>query len=327
MIYEYAVEPALVADWAMKNQIGLAPQFGLDHRRVVSDFPIDWVGQVTGELLMLYDFNDGDPNYLVARSHLDSLMQFMKSNMVTRRLIDSGQTWIEQAIGVHIIEPFHAILAREKVIDQVDVVTEDVVNFVRDQRWYLPTINVTAKTAETLADKLEPLLRTANEIILIDPYFKADKVEYREVLAAIIDRSLAQRSKVRGLPSLTVISGVNDREKQASGLSLDDQLRNEAKSRCYAAKEYLGGCIPSEMKIKFQCVAKFADGDQVHNRYLLTDVGGVSIPYGFESHSENVFDDVTPLFEGQYRSRWRQYGRGDGLRIVENPITVQGKRV
>lgn len=36
MIYEYAVEPALVARWAKEGVVGLAGQFGLDHRRVVS---------------------------------------------------------------------------------------------------------------------------------------------------------------------------------------------------------------------------------------------------------------------------------------------------
>ena len=72
---------------------------------------------------------------------------------------------------------------------------------------------------------------------------------------------------------------------------------------------------------------EFSGGDQVHNRYLLTDLGGACIPYGTQALGENVFDDISPLYAGQYRRRWRQYGKGEGIRIIGNRVMVQGNRL
>lgn len=78
------------------------------------------------------------------------------------------------------------------------------------------------------------------------------------------------------------------------------------------------------MTVTFQCIGEFAAGDQVHNRYLLTDVGGAIIPYGMQASGDRVFDDITPLFEGQYKARWKQYGKGEGLNVIGEPVVVEG---
>jgi hypothetical protein len=327
VIYEYAVEPAMVAAWARNRDIGLAPQFGLDQRRVVSGFPTNWEGEVTGALMESFDYDAGDPEYIDAQAYLDGLLSFMKQNMVGRHHRNTNQPWIDQALQEHATEPFHAILASQVIAAHGEIITPDVVHRLHDARWYLPTINVTAKTVEALADHLAPLLRTANNIILVDPYFKPQDPTYRDVLAKLLDRALERRSPSRPPIVLTVMSGVGDRDRPASGVPVADQLRNEADSRCRAAVARLGPCVPVGMSIAFQCIAEFSGGDQVHNRYLLTDLGGACIPYGMQALGENVFDDISPLYVGQYRSRWRQYGKGEGIRIIGNTVTVQGMRV
>lgn len=327
MIYEYAVEPALVAAWAKNREIGLAPQFGLDQRRVVSDFPTYWEGEVTGALMESFDYDAGDPQYIDAQAYLDGLLSFMKLNMVGRHHRKTDQPWIDQALQVHATEPFHAILASEVIVGHGQIITSDVVHRLHDARWYLPTIDVTAKTVKALADHLTPLLRTANQIILVDPYFKPQDPTYRDVLAKLLERALESRSPSRPRPEVTVISGVGDRDRPASGVPVADQLRNEADSRCKAALARLGPYVPAGMSVAFQCIAEFTDGDQVHNRYLLTDLCGACIPYGTQALGENIFDDISPLYVGQYRKRWRQYGKGEGIRIIGTAVIVQGERV
>jgi hypothetical protein len=39
-----------------------------------------------------------------------------------------------------------------------------------------------------------------------------------------------------------------------------------------------------------------------------------------------VYDDITPLFEGQYRARWKQYSKAEGLNIIGDPVVVKGLR-
>ena len=325
MIYEYAVDPSLLISWVIANDVGLAPQFGLDHRRVVADFPSNWDGEANGALLQKFGWDDGDPEYLDARSRLDALLAFMRPR-VRRGQVAAKDPWLNQAVEAHEVEPFHAILSSEKFPGNDTVITPAVVQDLRNERWYLPTIDVTIKTAEALATQLAPILRAASQIVLVDPYFKADKQGYPEVLGLLIQRALATRSQGRPRPKITVMTGVGDREQPAAGIPLEEQLRREANHRCGKAKDYLGAHIPEGITVKFVCIAQFEGGDQVHNRLLLTDIGGAIIPYGTQALGESVFDDITPMYAGQYRTRWRQYGKGDGLSVVGEAVHVAGKK-
>lgn len=326
MIYEYAVDPSLLTTWVVANDVGLAPQFGLDHRRVVADFPSNWDGEATGALLERFGWDDGDPDYLEARNRLDALLIFMRPK-VRRGQVTGRDSWLSQAVEAHGVEPFHAILTSGALPGNDAVITPSVVQDLRNDRWYLPTIDVTTKTAEALATQLAPFLRAASQIVLVDPYFKADKPGYSEVLGLLIHQALAMRSQGRPRPEFTVMTGVGDREQPVAGIALEEQLRREAAHRCGKAKERLGAHIPEGIVVKFVCIAQFEGGDQVHNRLLLTDVGGAIIPYGTQALGERVFDDITPMYAGQYRTRWRQYGKGDGLSIVGEIVQIAGRKV
>lgn len=324
MIYEYAIDPALVKEWALKREVGLARHFGLDQRRVVSDFPVNWEGQVVGALWESFGWDDRDPDYIDANSHLSALLQYIRPT-VSRGHIESHQPWLEQALMAHKAEPFHAILAQAPVYGRPEVITPAVERELHNPRWHLPTIDLTTKTADALADQLAPLLRMASKIVLIDPYFEANKAGYSEVLSLLIQRAISGRSPERAWPEVTVMTGVGDREKPALAIPLDEQLRKESAHRCGKAAEYLGRWVPKGLTIEFLCIAQFASGDQVHNRLLLTDVGGASIPYGTQALGDAVFDDITPLFAGQYRARWRQYGKREGLTVIGTPMTINGE--
>lgn len=254
---------------------------------------------------------------------MTALMEFLRqsSSRGTRR---TAQPWMDQVLRAHKDEAFHAILSREPVQECEAAITPEVTRDLRNPRWYLPTIDVTKKTAEALAQQLSPLLRLASRIILIDPYFKADSPEYREVLSALLQTALSTRAAGRALPSVMLISGVADRDREACGRPRSEQLLREAKHRCGMALERLGAAVPKAMSVTFQCAAAFADGDELHNRYLLTDVGGASLPYGTHPAGERVYDDITPLFEGQYRARWKQYSKAEGLNVIGDPVVVRG---
>lgn len=324
MIYEYAIDPALVKEWVLNRDVGLAPQFGLDHRRIVSDVAENWDGEVYGELLSHFNWDNTDPEFIDAEQFMTALMEFLRqsSSRGTRR---TAQPWMDQVLRAHEDEAFHAILSREPVQGCEAAITPEVTRDLRNPRWYLPTIDVTRKTAEALAVQLAPLLRLANRIILIDPYFKADDEQYRGVLTALLQTALNTRATGRAPPSVVLISGVAHRDRGAHGKPLAEQLISEAKHRCGKASEQLGAAVPKGLSVTFQCAAAFADGDELHNRYLLTDVGGASLPYGTHPTGEQVYDDITPLFEGQYRARWKQYGKAEGLNVIGDPVVVQGQ--
>jgi hypothetical protein len=327
VIYEYAVEPALVARWAKDGVVGLAAQFGLDQRRVVSDFPREWEGEVTAALLEKFAYDYGDPDFLAANSFLSALLAFMTAQMVSRSwLAQKGRTWIEQAQDAHAEEPFHAILAASPMVGHAQLITETVVNQLHDTRWYLPTVKPVAKTAEDLATILETLLRGATRIVVVDPYFNPRDEAYRTVLTVLLTRAAQLRDTGRALPSIDLITGVAEGRPDGGAVAVEVQAINEAHNRCEWASQYLGSCIPKGMQLTFKCVANLPDGDRLHNRFVLTDFAGASLPYGTQALGANVFDDISPLFKGQYEQRWRQFTRLDQLRVIGEPRIVESTR-
>lgn len=325
MIYEYAIDPELVKDWVLNKDVGLAPQFGMDQRRLVSDIASNWEGEVYGALWQHFEFDDTTPAFNDAYQFMTALMEFMRQGP-NRGVKRTNRPWMEQALEVHRVEPFHAILSNDKVAGCDAVITPSVIGDLRNIKWYLPTIDVASKTSDSLANHLTPLLRLASHIVLIDPYFDPDDPAYRGVIKALLKKALSSRAPGRSWPSLTIMSGIDHRQKgkESRTESPEQQWLRASKNRCELAREHLPRFVPKGMEITFQCIAPFADGDEVHNRYLLTDIGGASLPYGTHPVGERVFDDITPLFEGQYRKRWKQFGKGEKLNIIGESVVVHG---
>lgn len=67
-------------------------------------------------------------------------------------------------------------------------------------------------------------------------------------------------------------------------------------------------------------------GEKLHNRYVLTNLGGVSLGAGFEAGTEGQTDDVLLLPSDLYKRRWKQYVENDGsFEKVDAPTPVRGR--
>jgi hypothetical protein len=68
-------------------------------------------------------------------------------------------------------------------------------------------------------------------------------------------------------------------------------------------------------------------GDLVHNRYVLTDLGGVSFGVGIEAGRAGETDDLQLLAPATYVLRWAQYvDNKGGLKPVDTPVAIKGQR-
>jgi hypothetical protein len=325
VIYEYAVEPALVARWAKEGAVGLAGQFGLDQRRVVSDLPTDWEGEVVAALLEEFSNDYGDPDFLQAKAFLDALLEFMNAHVVSRGLrFQTDRPWLFQALEVHAQEPFSAILARSPQDGHAEVVTERVVDDLHDHRWYLPTVKPTPKTSGDLAATLAPLLKGATKIVIVDPYFNPRDPAYQEVLAALLKSASGVRGPGRKMPSVELIVGLGEERPNGGATPVETQMANVAGNLCAWACQHLAPCVPQGMQLTFRCAANFPAGDKLHNRFVLTDFAGASLPYGTQALGALVFDDLSLLYRGQYEERWRQFTRPDRLKTVGAAEVING---
>ena len=66
-------------------------------------------------------------------------------------------------------------------------------------------------------------------------------------------------------------------------------------------------------------------GERLHNRYILTDLGGVIFGVGLDEGDEGSMDDIHLLARTQYDERWRQYGsEAPAFDRPERAITIKG---
>ena len=111
MIYEYALEPELVASWYdYRKYQPFADKFGFEAGRIVSHYPGHW------EDLVLAAFGAACPKPKpVEKKRLMTLLtKTFRKPVVDRSGCpwDENLTWLDNAEKEHARRPFHAILVR-----------------------------------------------------------------------------------------------------------------------------------------------------------------------------------------------------------------------
>jgi len=85
--------------------------------------------------------------------------------------------------------------------------------------------------------------------------------------------------------------------------------------------------LPAGFQVEFVRWKQKQGGEKLHNRYVLTDLGGVSLGVGLDEGEPGESDDLLLLPRPQYEHRWSQYVGNDGAFELENlPVAVRGTR-
>jgi hypothetical protein len=94
------------------------------------------------------------------------------------------------------------------------------------------------------------------------------------------------------------------------------------------AIQYLPKKILNGISIQLIVLKNATQGNPLHNRFLLTDIGGVIIPYGLDDYdrepNHGAEDDLEPMHKGTYEKRWKQYVELCGVQIVLGPVSICG---
>ena len=308
MIHEYALEPELVATWTDRSTCRYFKEnFGLGQGRLVSRYPKRWKRLVWDSFDCTDDF---------ARQRLTELIARLSEQMVRRSNIqwDSHSTsWIENAEREHERRPFHAILAQTNPENHPHVLTESDIDEDSAARWAVERGYSVARSATEMADVVAPLLRCSSDVIFVDPHFGPGLPRYRRPFAAFLEQMVRQRPGE--MPKrIEVHTGAED-------TGTEEFFREECDTKLHRS-------VPEEMRVLVRRLRQKQDGEKLHNRYILTDIGGVIFGIGLDEGDEGETDDITLMDRGQYELRWSQYG-GDpptGFEQEGDPIEVVGTR-
>ena len=304
MLHEYAVEPELAAMWGdRKSGRYFLDKFGLGSPRIMSRYPPNWE-----QLVWAARRSDSQ------RKRTEELIQRLSEVMVTRQGADwnPDRTWLENTLNEHRRIPFHAIVVRGNPAPHSKVLVADELD-EHTSLWSVPHETI-PRTAAAIAGAVRDMLRMANDVVFIDPYFAPQRPHHTKVLAACF-RACLDKRLVREHPTVRVFTAAAAKK---------NGTRQYFEEECRAR---LPRMLPRRQRVTIARLEERSEGEKLHNRYILTEFGGVGFPAGLgEEHQEHqATDDPWLLTRKQHAVRWSQYvGRPPAFDQPEDEITVVG---
>jgi len=304
MVYEYAIDPTSLTNFERLRFI--ADGVGADRGRLIADFPKSWRTTVGRSL------NGQLP---LERQRREIQYNRIKANLIPSagRTYDGERDWLSNAESAQESIPFRAIVAAENPrrnptvlrIDDIDGTTE---------LWKTSHSLKIRRDAVEMAKAASLLLQIASDVVLVDPNFKPNSKRFLRPFEHILQHCASNRSKLP--PRIRLI--VEDEEYYARpGDTFEQNFCN-----------VLAPLIPKPLHCELVRVReKVAPSEKLHNRYVLTDWGGIDFGIGLDDdQAGGQSDDVHLLEKEHFDERWRQYAMMEGFDQAVPPAKIAGTR-
>jgi hypothetical protein len=266
MLYEFALEPAVIRGWD-RLQFFLS-NFGVEHGRLIARYPKRWEKLVIEGLSSCKD--------LEKKRIIEALARGRNRLFPRHHEWNEQLPWLDNAVLEHGKRPFHAIVATRNVLGLDDILPEDIDITAPPRLWQVPRSTAVQRKAAVMADAARKLLRLSRTVLFIDRNFTPKDKGFRVALEAFLGALLDQHKK-----------WLASRIEYHLG---DSIAGDDFPDLC---KAWLWDVIPCGMQVRFCRWNR----TQLHNRYILTDVGGLEFGQGLDQagETEQQEDQLTLL--------------------------------
>lgn len=315
MISEFALDPALVARWHdPRDWAFFREAFADGTGRVPSACPKKWRKDVVRA------FHNQMPratDQSKERRSLEAVLEKLHRQMVQRESSHPEcPTWLEKAIAAHRERPFDGILSLTPDAALPEVITPDMLfSEPPPAAWSVPPVTATPRTAEAFGKAVAPLLSRCREAVFVDPWFDPSKTRFTAPLKAMLNELWGPARCAREpTAQLVIAEGEGQRGRAASW------LLEECKKR-------LPPILPAGRKLEMTVLRQRSGGEKIHNRYILTLLGGLSFGTGLDvadTGEAGQSDDICRLSSEQLRQRWGQYvsARASWFDVAAGPSVI-----
>ena len=212
--------------------------------------------------------------------------------------------WLNLALESHQGIPFHAIVSSHPLIDDCDQDCDALVEFfssLDSGKWdgrRRRDLTLT-KSPPAYRAALAPILRHAKSLVLVDPWLNSDEARYFDTVT-ICSNVMGQRGHTR-LQGRIHIHGEAGKQKPPGRSptdylnAWDQKLRPLVAVDNHRFKVFLWESIPGS--------------ESMHDRYILTDQCGLSIPAGLDCRTHSYANSTTwsLLDDVTLQLRWSDY--------------------
>jgi len=298
MIKEYALQPDLVSTWQTCRF--LLDKFGYGRGRVISRYPKKWA-KLTYESL-----NNDKP---MEKKRIEVGLIRLKAALYPRYHVwDSAKGWLDNAIEEHGHRPFCAIISDDNPGSNAAIIREADLDEDEEPRWKAETQCRIERTAANMAACADALLRNAKQIIFVDPHFNPQAGRFKRPLEAFLRIATNRPAGIR-ISRIEIHTG-----HTAAG------VKTFFDSEC---QKHLPPIIPSGLKVR---LVRW-DQAYVHNRFILTECGGLKFGTGLDDHDGRPLShDLVDLLEREtYEKTWKEYQRDTPVfPLKEDDLVING---
>ncbi len=306
MVFEYAVDPNALCDWQRLRF--LADSVGVPKGRLVAEYPGSWRRTV---LQMLAGRLPAD------RTRLEVQFQRIRSNLISanKRTYDGEhRDWLSNAEVAHALDPFQAIVSSANPRTNPSVLMIDDIDDTTPLWKTCQNLPVPQKATD-MAAAVRLLLQVAYDIVFVDPHFDPAAIRFRRPFERFL-LCCAQNRNTK-LPRIRLITRTD--YSTTAGDAYEGNCRH-----------YLAPLIPNTLTCELVRIReKIAPSEVIHNRFVLTDRGGVKFGIGLDDDdgAGGQTDDIDLLSQDTFDLRWRQYALMQAFDEVVPTVTIAGTKV
>lgn len=299
MIYEYALEPSVLVNWASNSRDyhEFFREYGLGQPRVFSSFPKQKASKLRSYLLQSAP---PDEQSLHSQRYTE-MVTALVDTVVIREISDNNSgIWQQHIHEENTRLPFHAVLTNQPIATPSNITPATM--YEAESLWnHVRQVNV-ERVQERFKGLLANLLRYSSErIVFVDAY--AWNPASIETISELIKAAFENRPN-RNSPKFFLFF----KEKH------DKSNRDAA-----FVKKQITERIGFDISFTVTELIESTITDVFHNRCLLSELGGIIYGHGLDLSDNYQHTDEAILMEKQiYEKKWNQF--------VENLLfTIQSK--
>lgn len=284
MLSEYAVEPeAIGSDWRTFKD--LIDRFGADKGRLISRLPSKWERMVK-KAAKKAKVSDGDFLRIV-----ELLNDSRRKTVNFARTYDNEADWISNVLREHAAMPFKAVICGVGCTACAEAIQPDDCTDGHPLFGAAISRNV-PRTADEIANALHPIVTVSKDIDIVDPYFdlRPSKGNYIGPLASLL-------AKLAADPGQPKVIRVHFRTHHTR-LSAEELTREESTQ--------IGKLLPSGYCLELYAWSEKNRGEHLHDRFVLTDLGGIMIGAGLSAEGPKKSANFT-LLEFEHSQKLRGF--------------------
>jgi hypothetical protein len=246
-----------------------------------------------------------------AQKNIEILLNHIQECSTRRSgTLQEHDPWIVAAVREHGQYAFAGILVRSTDMRSSYLVAADRLAVAKFPAWTPPAPPV-PREAKALADALAPLLRSAAQLRFVDPYFDAEVQRFLEPMKEYL-RVAQNRRKVEELRVEIHFAVTRKDVEHARRYSSSENQSSVASRRLAASVKQIGPLVDHRVHVRAFAWGENPMGEEMHNRYVLTEVGGVEAGTGLDARGRGTrqTEDLTILSKEQHAARWSEFSVG-----------------